>query len=166
MTWLIFFFFFIYNCVLVACINGRFFQKVSVLVFQLTIMAHSFFENISNLTQDERNRLCKQFEKYIHKIGDCHVWQGRMDAHGYGEIRLQFRGSRVSLKAHRVVFAISQPDVYLQSPNNDVSHLCFNRNCVKIKHLSLEPHSINNKRLICKNDGECYGHYGFSDCLV
>ena len=129
-------------------------------------MASNFFENIHNLSDNERKRLSQQFEKYIHKIGDCHVWQGRLDVNGYGEIRIQFRGSRLSLKAHRVLFAMSQPDIYLQSPNNDVSHLCFNRNCVKITHLSLEPHAVNNKRLTCKNDGVCYGHYGFSDCLV
>ena len=85
---------------------------------------------------------------------------------GYGEIRIQFRDSRVSLKAHRVVFAMSQPDIYLQSPNNDVSYFCFTRNCAKIAHSSLEPDAVNNEKLTCKNDGVCYGHYGFSDRLV
>ena len=91
------------------------------------------------------------------KNGDCHLWQGRLDACGYGEIRLMFRGRRISLKAHRAVFAMSQPDVYLMSPNDDVSHLCFNKNCVKLNHLSLEPHSVNNKRLPCKNDSNATG---------
>ena len=129
-------------------------------------MAHTFFINIKSLSEDERNRLSKQFNKYIVKIGDCHLWQGRLDKIGYGQIRLMFRGKRLNLKAHRVVFTISQPDIFLQSANYDVSHICFNRNCVKIHHLSLEPHKVNNKRLICKNDGVCYGHYGFSDCLL
>ena len=43
----------------------------------------------------------------IVKNGDCHLWQGRLDACGYGEIRLMFRGRRISLKAHRAVFAMS-----------------------------------------------------------
>ena len=132
----------------------------------ITIMASSFFENIHTLVTMKDRRLSQQFEKYIHKIGDCHVWQGRLDVNGYGEIRIQFRDSRVSLKAHRVLFAMSQPDIYLQSPNNDFSHLCFTRNCVKIAHLSLEPHAVNNKILTCKKDGVCYGDYGFSHCLV
>ena len=140
--------------------------KSSKFTLQLTTMACRFFECIKILTDDEKKRLCKQFDKYIVKNGDCHLWQGRLDACGYGEIRLMFRGRRISLKAHRAVFAMSQPDVYLMSPNDDVSHLCFNKNCVKVNHLSLEPHSVNNKRLPCKNDGQCYGHYGFSDCLV
>ena len=51
-------------------------------------MACTFFECIKILTDDEKNRLCQQFEKYIVKNGDCHLWQGRLDACGYGEIRL------------------------------------------------------------------------------
>ena len=62
--------------------------------------------------------LCNQFEKFIVKNGDCHFWQGRLDACGYGE-----SGRPISLKAHWAVFAMSQPDVYLISPNDDVTHL-------------------------------------------
>jgi ribosomal protein S16 len=40
-----------------------------------------------------------------------------------------------------------------------VSHLCHNKLCVRIEHLSLETAQINNNRQICKNNGECTGHY-------
>ena len=81
-------------------------QKSSKSTLQLTTMACRFFECIKILTDDEKKRLCKQFDKYIVKNGDCHLWQGRLDACGYGEIRLMFRGRRITLKAHRAVFAM------------------------------------------------------------
>ena len=43
-----------------------------------------------------------------------------------------FRGTRISLKKHRAVFAMSQPDVDLMSQNDDVSNLCFHKNEVKL----------------------------------
>lgn len=139
---------------------------VSLFDFQLTIMAYRFFENISNLTENEKNRLSNQFNKYILKSSDCHLWHGRTDRYGYGQIRIVFRGSRIDLKAHRVILALTIPDQYMQYPDHDVSHLCFSRNCVNFNHLSLEPHIVNNKRLICKNEGNCCGHYGFPECHV
>ena len=45
-------------------------------------------------------------------------------------------------------------------------HEYRNLDCVNLKHLSFEPHCINNNRLVCKNDGECCGHRGFSDCIL
>ena len=56
-------------------------------------MACGFFECIKILTDDEKKRLCNQFEKYKVKNGDGHLLQGRVGACGYGEIRLIFRGS-------------------------------------------------------------------------
>ena len=78
-------------------------------------------------------------------------------------IQFQFRGRRVKVRVHRLVF-------YLHSgfPNMKdlhVSHLCHNRNCVTPSHLSLEPLDINNKRKTCVLDGECIGHYGFRSCI-
>ena len=140
-------------------------QKCLKFTLQLTTLACRLFECIKILT-DEKESCANNLKKCIVKNCDCHLWQGRLDACGYGEIRLMFRGRHTSLKAHRAVFAMSQPDVYLMSQNHDVSHLCINKNCVKLNHLSLEPHSVNNKMLPCKNDGQCYSHYGLSDCLV
>lgn len=134
-------------------------------------MAKTFYENIQNLSENERYRLSRQFDKYIHvPVVDskeiCHPWSGARDSNGYGEIRIQFRGRRVHLKAHRVIFAQANPVAYNLAPSNDVSHLCHNRQCVNLHHLSFEPHTINNNRLVCKNSGECFSHHGFSDCLI
>lgn len=140
-------------------------SKYCIFCFQLNIMAKAFFTNIQNLTENEDYRLSKQFEKHIVVTDTCHIWQGRTDTYGYGEVRIQFRGARVCLKAHRVIFALSNKDIVL-TESKDVSHLCHNRCCVKLEHLSYEPHSINNQRLVCRNEGECFGHHGYSHCFI
>lgn len=129
-------------------------------------MAQAFYQNVKTLTENEFYRIFRQFDRYISKENSCHTWHGRKDAYGYGEMLLQFRGVRLGLKVHRVVFALDHPNISLNSASYDVSHLCHNRLCVNVQHLSYEPHSINNNRLVCKNDGECHGHYGFKDCLL
>lgn len=141
-------------------------QSTVCIVFQLSIMATTFFKNVLDLSEAEKYRLSKHFDRYIIATSDCHTWQGRTDAYGYGEIRFKFRGVRLCLKAHRVVFALANPHLPLQTGSYDVSHLCHNRQCVKPEHLSYEPHSVNNKRLACKNEGECGGHRGYNDCLL
>lgn len=128
-------------------------------------MASTFFTNINTLTNEEKHRFTNQFETHVKNVDDCEVWQGRMNISGYGEIRIMFRGRRLCLKAHRVMFALNSPDVTLTSDMH-VSHLCHNRLCVRVQHLSYEPQLINNKRLVCKNDGECFGHYGYKDCIL
>ena len=75
-------------------------------------MAFRFVECINTLIDDEKKRLCNHFEKYIVKNGDGRLLHGRLDACGYGEIRLIFRGSAY---IHWAAFSMSQPDVYLMS---------------------------------------------------
>lgn len=129
-------------------------------------MAQAFFQNIKSLSENENYRLSKQFQKYIADENSCRTWRGRTDAYGYGEMQFQFRGVRLCLKVHRVVYALAHPDVSLANVACDISHLCHNRLCVNPEHLSPEPHSINNNRLVCKNDGDCHGHHGYKDCLL
>ena len=87
-------------------------QKSSKFTLQLTTMACRFFECIKILTDDEKQRLCKQFDKYIVKNGDCHLWQDHLDACGYGEIRLMFRGRRISLKARTGLYLLCPSQMF------------------------------------------------------
>ena len=122
----------------------------------------------SGLLESEKYRLSRQFDKFVHMQSkeQCHIWQCLIDSCGYSEISKQFHGKHVCLKAHRVAFAVAYPLNFLQSTFNDVSHLCHNRLCVNVKHLSLEPHGINNNTFVCINEDECYGHHGFQDCFL
>ena len=135
-------------------------------VFQSIIVARAFYENIDNLTENEQYRISRQFEKYCMPKNTCFVWQGRTDSDEHGELRIQFRGKRLSLKVHRVAFALANKGTTVMSGNHDVSHLCHLKQCVNVAHLSYEPHAINNKRMTCRYEGECSRHHGYDDCIL
>ena len=61
--------------------------------------------------------------------------------------------------------ALSNKDIVL-TESKDVQHLCHNRCCVKLEQLSYEPHSINNQRLVCKNESEFCGIHGNGHCFI
>ena len=125
------------------------------------IMATYFFT--THVTDKEKQRLnCLISKKYEHLNG-CYIWKGASPK-GYGVLSFSFRGKKFKLKAHRVVYYLgfNQP----LSPKMHVSHVCHNKLCVNIQHLSYEPQKINNNRQICAHEGICYGHYGFLDCKI
>ena len=48
----------------------------------------------------------------------------------------------------------------------EASHLCHNKHCVLVDHISGEPHRINNSRKACVNEGFCMGHGRYPPCMV
>ena len=95
----------------------------------------------------------------------CTLWNGPVNRDGYGFVTVTFRGCRKILTAHRLAYYISHSSHYL-IPNMHVSHLCHNKLCVNLQHLSYESDSVNKKREICKHEGECKGHRGHRRCIL
>ena len=119
----------------------------------------------THLTTDEKQIFHEIIRKKTVKLNTCTIWLGPKTSSGYGMIRTHFRGDRIKLVAHRLIFSLHHPNVSM-SKNLHVSHICHNKACIEILHLSLETASINNKRQICRNMGECTGHYGFPKCIL
>lgn len=92
----------------------------------------------------------------------CRLWDGEIDTHGYGVLRLNFGNTRIKLRTHRLNFFLSHHPTTLSS-NRHVSHLCHNKKCISINHLSYEPQAINIKRNMCKLNGECSGHWHYKN---
>ena len=63
--------------------------------------------------------------------GDCWLWQGRLDAKGYGFIKVDRRTTRV----HRVAWVLATGD--WPPPGMVVRHSCDNPPCCNPAHLSL-----------------------------
>ena len=121
-----------------------------------------FFENKPTLR--EICRISKLLDNKI-EIGEhCNIWTGQQRG-GYGILEIRFRGNKIKLGVHRVKYFFHN-NCEPMTKEQHVSHLCHNKLCVKIEHLSLEPASINNNRQICKNEGECTGHYGYARCML
>lgn len=96
--------------------------------------------------------------------GECVVWTGPTDKYGYGIHRVIVGGKRLKLLVHRLAYFIEKSPIEL-SPCIHVSHLCHNKLCINLDHLSYESNSVNNARKVCQANGECTGHRGFRRCI-
>ena len=88
-------------------------------------------------------------------------------AHGHvamGKLAYSFRVSMSSQGTQPYLCFVEQR--YRLTDPKDVPHLCHNRCCVKLEHLSYEPQSINNQRLVCENESEYFGLHGNGHCFI
>lgn len=118
----------------------------------------------SHLTDIEVQYCDRIIQRHTSVFENCCLWTGHKDKDGYGEISFQFRGKRVKVRVHRLVFYIQTN--FTDMKTRHVSHICHKRNCIKFEHLSLEPVNVNNKRKSCSLNGECIGHYGYKSCIL
>lgn len=95
----------------------------------------------------------------------CHIWYGSKNADGYAIIRVMFREKRQTFTVHRLQYFLANNCTFLDSSYH-VSHLCHNKLCINIDHLSLEPAHINVERNTCKNSRACKGHNAFKNCIL
>ena len=98
-------------------------------------------------------------------VGTCTLWTGPTDRYGYGFHRMVHDGKRLRLQAHRLAFFVAAPAQNL-CPRYHVSHLCHNKLCINVMHLSYEKSCVNNARSICRRSGECFGHRGHRRCAL
>lgn len=125
-------------------------------------MATNIFR--ATLEIHERQRISDFVNSRTDFTENCYNWSGTSTTDGYGLCRFMFRGKRAKVRVHRLVYFMSVNRPVLTKMH--VSHLCHNKLCVRPDHLSYEPQQINNKRLKCKNDGECSGHYAYPRCKI
>lgn len=108
---------------------------------------------------------CRQIlQRHSNSTDSCIIWNGAKDKDGYGVIRFPFRGKRVKVRVHRLIYYLNYNFPHMGSFH--ISHVCHQKACIENAHLSLEPANINNKRKICLNSGECTGHYGYKRCIL
>lgn len=100
--------------------------------------------------------------------GACTVWQGATKGSlpgNYGVINITLQnGKRTVMNVHRVAKCIEERK--LIDKQFDVSHLCHNKVCINVEHLSIEPHCVNNNRQNCRSKGFCSEHKPFSNCML
>lgn len=121
-----------------------------------------FFSTV--LTENEQMRYASVFDYRTISVNGCIIWTGQQKR-GYGIHEFRFRGKKIKIAAHRLKYFLVN-DCKVLHKHDNISHLCHNKLCVKIDHLSKEPQNINNQRQICKNNGNCNLHYGFPKCLL
>ena len=75
-----------------------------------------------------------------------------------GKLAYSF-GVSMSSQGAQPYLALSNKDIVL-TESKDVPHLC------QLEHLSYEPHSINNQKLVCRNESEFCGLHGNGHCFI
>lgn len=85
----------------------------------------------------------ERFWAKVNKTDACWLWTGRLDTHGYGEVRTGGMKRRRFHRAHRVAYEL------LVGPIPDglvIDHLCRVRNCVNPEHLEPVTNAENIRR--------------------
>ena len=145
----------VYKVTKLVKLSPLFLQKV----YNMSVLYNSV------LTLAEKYMLKQKLRAKIEVRGNCRVWIGSRNRDGYGIIRITFRGKRITLTVHRLRYFM-KCDLQTLNPRMHVSHLCHNKLCIKMSHLSYETQNINNKRDNCVRTGICSGHRGYPDCIL
>lgn len=100
------------------------------------------------------------------KNGECLFWARKVLKTGYGAVKYKCPVTRQwkCTTAHRLSFMVATK--HLDIGDRDVSHLCHNALCIRLDHLSAEPHELNCERIKCVNRGRCQGHGEYPLCLL
>ena len=107
-------------------------------------MACAILERTSGLEPSSVQYYDRIIQRHTSVFKTCCLWTGQKDKDGYGEISFQFRGKRVKVRVHRLVFYIQTN--FTDMKTRHVSHICHKKDCIKFEHLSLETVNVNNKR--------------------
>ena len=103
------------------------------------------------------------------KNGSCLVWEGTKKRYKNSEIPYGIINAKKPGKGwtcyhvHRLFYMVSHK--IDPTDGQDVSHLCDNSLCCSPRHLSLEPHHVNNNRISCRAMGQCTGHGYYLKCI-
>lgn len=128
-------------------------------------LVHSTMAHIYEITLTDReiSHFKDIFTQKTHFTPFCHIWRGAVNKDGYGIYRPSLRGKQLKVTVHRFIYYIHNMDRFDKQLH--ISHLCHNKQCVNISHLSMEPQSVNNSRKTCVAEGQCTGHGTHGGCL-
>ena len=85
----------------------------------------------------------ERFWSKVDKSGDCWIWIGSKDKHGYGRFRLNNK----NMKAHRISFALQHGEI---DSSKCVCHVCDTPDCVNPSHLFLGTLKENTQDMVLK----------------
>ena len=94
----------------------------------------------------------------------CWLFTGRVNKAGYGVIDVIIPGLGKSVRtAHRMAALTHIVRSWKLPPDDEASHRCGQRLCVRPSHIVIEHHRMNKERQICHGLGRCIGHQ--PECL-
>lgn len=131
------------------------------------------FFNPFLLSEDEKSILTNKISQRSHQSegnNGCITWNLSVNSSGYPQMKLgqhfdKFFKNKPYSPAH-ILFSI-QNNIILNAPFHELSHLCHNKLCLNIEHLSYEPSVINTQRNVCKDRNSCHQNHGvYHNCIM
>ena len=142
---------------------------LALLHYHMSNMEHAWYQGVLD-------RLLARC--LVDEVTGCMFWQGALwSGSRYGMCWHKPPGQqRKRWRVHRLVYALhlalenNSPDLTLPTHNNhqepiEISHLCHSPLCLNINHLTLETHSTNMDRELCRHQGFCTANHQ-PPCLI
>ena len=101
--------------------------------------------------------------------GECIIYGSNPNVYGRYDKRIPSSDKVVRVYAHRIAL-LKKMDLTAIPYGLEASHLCHTKACVKLEHLTAEPHGINMNRQLCFNETKlrgqhvCFGHGQYPPC--
>ncbi|XP_078667899.1 uncharacterized protein LOC144909676 [Branchiostoma floridae x Branchiostoma belcheri] len=137
-------------------------------ITQTTLAQSKMAEFYLNPLTDDYGQFIRQklLSKAAAVASGCVLWTGHVSKEGYGttKVKSHFDDRRFTLSVHRLLFFIHTKQRLTSAMH--VSHLCHEKLCLNIEHLSYEPAVVNIQRARCVEDGRCCGHGNYKDCII
>lgn len=91
-----------------------------------------------------------RFWKHVDKTGECWIWTGASDSHGYGHFTVTQERATKHFKAHRWIYEQTCGPI---PEGMVIDHTCHNHACVRPEHLKISTQQANvrNQRLRSDN---------------
>ena len=143
-----------------ACQNAVILQLPNVfflyLFFSKSKMEDFFFNNISVFSKQNASPL--HMESVYCGLGNLKKWLWGC------QIQQSLFGLWRCTTVQRLSYMVFNR--VMDITGKDFSHLCHHKLCVCVKHLSAEPHTVNNARQKCVKSCCCSGHEEFPNCVL
>ncbi len=123
------------------------------------------------VNRDLKHELLAKIDSKCNVTGseECTIWTASVNSAGYPQMKLGKKFSHLFTdKPYNpvgIAFAI-QHSLVLNQPFHEISHLCHEKKCVRVGHISYEPCVVNVQRNGCKANGMCFTHQGYPDCIM
>ena len=101
--------------------------------------------------------------------GQCYLWTGgrKYKNNNYSTITGHLEsGKKGSNDAHHVSYCRTPHKIRGHSRYWSMQVICATTARVRLRHITLEPHSVNNNRIACVNRKKCSGYAPFPDFLL
>lgn len=108
----------------------------------------SLREVLIEVVRKGKTRFAARIQRNSVRDGDCLLWTGPVNNHGYPRMNVRALGKHMTLYVHRVMYVLSSGS---DIPSGlEIDHSCYRRNCIEPKHLEPVTHAENMQRMMAR----------------